>query len=1396
MMASPASTAGFALADDRDPWDWTTEDTVDCLCSPNQPNFPDPTSFAETIRENRLWGGALLTQVDYENLKEDLGVRAMGERSAVLMLIRKLRLRSAKYRQHAQETSSLAALSQSQYQANLQVPPITAPLLRYLNEPMEPPHDHDVSALPLDSGISADQPDPKRLRANEIQVTKALSPEEVFEPLDSPPLNLDHNSEADLDPVPEPRPGPGPHNFHHTGGKSPEHTDKRLSAEDVNSRTLRAGETYVVDETGCKRRRLQLGPPETNESTLQDPADANKTLEEAQETTADPTQDAEEEQPLNGDPSVQYNGLQTTDDTDETKFDPEVSTSANIRLVSPQVLTANEKLQDMAEDCVVLEVDTPRSSSPSSPDALAAAIVPPLEETISALQNDQAKAAHHPDQVHEESAPPLDMSDETQAVHDADGSNGMQSAPPDSSMLLNRSFGRATDAIEHSDIDERSSGLEQLETAESCEEPTSKPGVVVVDAKGRKRVMPTLIEQLSVEHRDERSPTPVSRFSAEGVETEARTSTVEDKEEQDAAVVRTPLNIRKRGASQMYLGLKAFPVDEIFYGDTAMGQKITFSDSHRAIAPLRQECEHPDNWVLLSENLSAAGRRIYVNNRMKYFLTSKPILLRGNEPQVQYGVVPYPTRILQKHQPLSLTLFSNSASDGATRARRPAWLAADNPIPPSQPYEEQLDGIHTFEVPQASSLLSHLGENEIRDFDYLEKWNHQENGEDVLPLYGDSASEGEYDLDTWQEMEAEQSTSLERPVGKSNGKHLTADEVSDIIEDSIEQMSEEWKTKKLPLMERKAWRLWVRARHDKSVHLQIATLLEDIEKLEHRLAKLKKELNGEVWSNALQLKKQCQSLQLTINDLEASKWKIETLQLRHAPPKPERSSEKPESGKAEKTREPVPDGEEELESSESACESSDEDLEDFIVEDDNELDDGLDGGSLDLLLDDNEHIIAQTSPGAVAHGDHTINTHSHLRNFTATTPDYTSQDVTKDELTTPEDLVKDVTHERDPSATLPGLELFNRKNSASQGDTHHEVIDLTQLSDPDTLEVPASSAPKIKKESYRMRTPPTDTTDPFRRARKAKSEFREPPMASHIVNIEDEEQSQNQKLPSPSKNQLPDLSELRKLRALKWELLSERQDRKRLLTWIMLHTPADTLEDVLTATQHKVSAEIQPSIWRALKAIKGHATKLREDSSGGLMQVASWYVNWHTCKVFMDGIPPSSLASTITDETGFEGFYNFMLEAFSELEADKLSKASISTVGKPPGKKRQIRLDGDPETRLTPHKKRKYAVPESQEAAQLRFSAQERARERTERQTLLHRQLGQSGMGSGNTAAMIVNGKSGDDMITIHPEIGRRIQPHQLDGIQFMWGEIVSDQAEMQGCLLAHTMGLGKTMQV
>ncbi|KAJ2905934.1 hypothetical protein MKZ38_003722 [Zalerion maritima] len=56
-----------------------------------------------------------------------------------------------------------------------------------------------------------------------------------------------------------------------------------------------------------------------------------------------------------------------------------------------------------------------------------------------------------------------------------------------------------------------------------------------------------------------------------------------------------------------------------------------------------------------------------------------------------------------------------------------------------------------------------------------------------------------------------------------------------------------------------------------------------------------------------------------------------------------------------------------------------------------------------------------------------------------------------------------------------------------------------------------------------------------------------------------------------------------------------------------------------------------------------------------------------------------------------------------------------------------------------------------------------------------------------------------DGCIYVNDNIAKLIKDHQVEGIRFLWNQVVADkeqQAKPQGCLLAHTMGLGKTMQV
>lgn len=108
-------------------------------------------------------------------------------------------------------------------------------------------------------------------------------------------------------------------------------------------------------------------------------------------------------------------------------------------------------------------------------------------------------------------------------------------------------------------------------------------------------------------------------------------------------------------------------------------------------------------------------------------------------------------------------------------------------------------------------------------------------------------------------------------------------------------------------------------------------------------------------------------------------------------------------------------------------------------------------------------------------------------------------------------------------------------------------------------------------------------------------------------------------------------------------------------------------------------------------------------------------------------------------------------------------------------------------------KKRRRKVKEDAEARAQREKQAKTVREiarRYEQQQSREQELGSQGV------VLINRGHKDDEAdITIHPQLGGFLKPHQKEGIQFMWRQLVQI-GENRGGLLAHTMGLGKTLQV
>ncbi|KAL1837033.1 hypothetical protein VTJ49DRAFT_4344 [Mycothermus thermophilus] len=114
-------------------------------------------------------------------------------------------------------------------------------------------------------------------------------------------------------------------------------------------------------------------------------------------------------------------------------------------------------------------------------------------------------------------------------------------------------------------------------------------------------------------------------------------------------------------------------------------------------------------------------------------------------------------------------------------------------------------------------------------------------------------------------------------------------------------------------------------------------------------------------------------------------------------------------------------------------------------------------------------------------------------------------------------------------------------------------------------------------------------------------------------------------------------------------------------------------------------------------------------------------------------------------------------------------------------------------------KKRRRKKRHDQKAADLRKDITDFNKELERRRRQLQEKLASQGTVSSKQARLIVNeSKESDEQafIYINDHIGAKIKDHQIDGVRFMWNQVVVHSKVRQGCLLAHTMGLGKTMQV
>lgn len=853
-----------------------------------------------------------------------------------------------------------------------------------------------------------------------------------------------------------------------------------------------------------------------------------------------------------------------------------------------------------------------------------------------------------------------------------------------------------------------------------------EPGTVITDEQGRKRVIP-----IKVAHIDQ-----AREFA--GLEPQISKPVVILPHSSTTSPVASPLEFQEaqrqvpsvRKPHQIYLGLKSSDIDTIFYGETQFGEKVkndyTMGNIWRANSLENSDTES----FVFSGQPFGKGLRRYVGARIKHYLMSSPLTVHGQQGQVM--LAPYPETLLKKTQRVSATVFSTSPTG-------PIALRIDR----SKYVQSKLKSGHDLgeNVLGTSSPIFAQGVTADVDWSYLQKWDRRAAEDKILPIYGESGSEGEYDPQTWHEMEAEKKhahSSVRRP----QKRYISQAEVEESLDDAERQMVARWEASKKPALQRKARSFWEVHRKDSRERSQINLSLERLKK---RLSKIRSEIMGMKWTSTKQLQKQCKSMEASIFDREELSWSISVLNKKSPPPRMSPLS----STKSKAT----------LKDKSSAKRwSGSSDLDDFISED-------------DVLS------LAESATG-VCEDSESENSHERYNGEPDTVLQTPDDKLAGDD---PKSLPRVI--KSDPSQYQP------RSTSKKKVDHQPNFIDLTQRSDSSSVD----NSPAKLLSSGIVSGSSSHHRDPLVSKLKKLAKFKIPPGASPTIVID----SDPIEPPVQDDLLLSELGEVKGIARRDPDEFVMLKDRKRLLFWTIEKTSADLRDNIIAQVENTSLEEIKSTIWTGLKVIernKGLRIRgLDEQDSRSYLLLASWFVCWTIpVKLNTKGVDVVYLRTTMENEGGFSGFFEFLKRALATFKSSSADQSSQSQ-----RKSRGPALQEDQSSYLlsTPHKKRKYAVPESVRTMSLRANALLRVQERDKRQELLKRRFKEMGVNDEDASKVIVNPGKHDDQsfIYLNPKIADRIQPHQIDGVRFMWREVIADH---QGCLLAQTMGLGKTMQI
>lgn len=790
-----------------------------------------------------------------------------------------------------------------------------------------------------------------------------------------------------------------------------------------------------------------------------------------------------------------------------------------------------------------------------------------------------------------------------------------------------------------------------------------------------------------------------------------------------------------------FLRDKKLLVDKIFYGDTAYGSEVKHA--------VTEDDDSHDNFTVFGES-EFLGDAWFVYRRLQRALKGSDAQPITYHRKSALAVYMYPERLLEDKEYRSVTIY-DSSEHGIKVIRENVQML------PFQQHEE----VHRVSPGEFGYLL-----------------DRHNGSDDILPTYGES----EYGSNTADEQTAEveecESGSDDEMAEEDSAVEapsLSGELILSVIDKTIELQVHAWRADQQPKLDRNnartVWRLAKGKMRTARALTKGAT--QAIDRLNERLEHYKKRLMEPAWETEQELEQACVMLEPTVNDREKEEWKIRIWALKVEPVaiiKQLRRTDKGLHGTSEKALEQ---------------DMSDDDMQDFVLndetfedareslsEDDHESEPDLDmhqplthddsrGELVEPGEDNHETAIDEDMPDATEEPidfDHEITGHESI----GSDPPEQSADIHQKAGTvqTPQKirLASLVPGPESPGLPSPRTLFESRKSTAPKKITYIEI--LSSPVQPTAAHTPSQQSPLKKL------------------VMKEEQDFK----------------------PEISYSDNPDNDSVAQIRSWTYESLEEERDRRRL----MLKLASELHEEQLESLVRLFSGNMTTCLDKIRAAIS--ATNDGEEICDGFdetdTEAMRYAARLYLCNVYTDhkyfDTDISELASLghdwpwDDDEQGYADdlreWHDYTWRALKRFK--QASTIETVIIDNTDDEKNERDQPGHGSTR-------KRFVKRDQVAVRKRAKAAERAAAYESQNQFSQNGSFMAGEDGENEVPLYAP----DDVdpskhVYLNPDLAKRLKPHQIEGVKFLWREITAPEDEDgQGCLLAHTMGLGKTAQ-